>query len=82
MNIFGIIFQKLSKEPLLTFAIFRSESGCKDKTSFYNLQIFGELFSKNFYQEPFYAFRAVSTLDCGCKGSYYFLICKDFLKYF
>ena len=45
----GKIFQKLSKEPLLTFAIFRSESGCKDKTSFYNLQIFGELFSKNFF---------------------------------
>ena len=75
--------KKFSKNLLHRLASLRGESGCKGKTNFSNHQIFDELFFFITFLKNLWAFKSYAVfLDCGCKGSTYFLISKHFWNFF
>ena len=74
--------KNFSKNLLYRLASLRGESGCKGKTNFSNHQIFDDFFFITFLKN-LCAFKSYAVfLDCGCKGSTYFLISKHFWNFF
>ena len=74
----GSAFQPL---PLF-WPRFFSGKWCKDKSSFWNHQIFSKEFFQKFSEPFFLSFRTVFLIRSGCKGKSFFRISKRFWNFF
>ena len=61
---------------------FFSGKWCKDKSSFWNHQIFSKEFFQKFSEPFFLSFRTVFLIRSGCKGKSFFRISKRFWNFF